>query len=1197
MDTDHNLLFGVLALQADFLTHAQFVEACTLWANRKDQPLADLLVERGWLSPGDRADVERLVARKLNRHGGDLRASLAAVTIDDVRDSLAAVADSDVRASLAGLSAAGRPAIVATVDFRPASRDRYRLSRLHAQGGIGQVWLARDESIGRDVALKELQPDRGGPEVCARFVAEARVTGQLEHPGIVPVYELGSRPEDRQPFYTMRFLHGRTLTAAAESYHRRRAAGEASRLDLRGLVEAVVAACNAVGYAHSRGVIHRDLKGSNIILGDFGEVVVLDWGLAKVLDRETPRQADRETDTDPVSLSPTADSPDEGQTVAGQLLGTPAYMAPEQADGRNDQVDFRTDVYGLGAVLYEVLTGRPPFAGARTEEVLDRVRHEPPERPRRLVPGTPAALDAVCLKALSKDPAARYPTALALADDLRHWLADEPVSCHREPLSTRLTRWGRRHKTLAVGLATLLVVGLAAAATVAWQVDRARRRVEAEQDRTEAARAEAVANHSRALDAVELMLTRVGSEELANIPLLEGVRRRLLEDALRFYEVSFEDHAADPEVRLRTARAHQLVGDLHTSLANFPDAHVHYARAGTLLDGLESDGHTTPRWRQTRLRLLWGVGHLANLEDRHADAEATYRRMLDLLAREPAAGSGRSLEADARKGLAEALFFSGRYAESLATFDGAIRLLEELVRATPADAYRRYQLAGAQHNRAEALSRLGRFAEAEKGFRQALRTEQPLIDRAAAFPAYRRDRASTLFRLGAVLGYQGRPGDGEGYVRKAIDIFTRLVGEFPSIASYRVQLAAAQHELGNLLSGQGKLPEAERAYRESLAHMKELLADGRDLPTYRADQANTHMRLSQVLNFQGKLPEAEQALREARGAYGRLVKDAPTVPKYRTQLAATQHNLGELLVVRGRLAEAEQCFRESQATLAAAPKADRAMPFNRADVANTWMALGNLYKRQKRYADAEAALVKARDLFAALAADTPRQARYRGQHAAACHNLASVHRRLGRPADAEAGYRKSRELARQIVREFPNLMSVQLDLANTCQTLAHLLHGRGADAEAFALLDESQTILGDLQDRRPGMASLPRRVQRCKVLRLLWRGDDTAAARVAEKLAGTADKRHGDGYEAACLFALCLETVAKDRKLDDVERAKRTKAYRERALGLLRDALRKGEVTPMEAEDDADFGAFRTDPGFKEVLQGAQPGRGTGPGR
>jgi PAS domain S-box-containing protein len=413
MDADCNLLFGVLALQADLIDNQQFIEACLLWTSRKDAPLADLLLERGWIVPQDRAHVDYLLGRKLQKHGGDPRASLAALP-DAVKRSLAALGDEDIRRSLAGR--AGDPQQQATVDHVCAAGERYARLHLHATGGIGRVWLAHDADLGRNVALKELRPEQAEHATLgARFLQEARITGQLEHPGIVPVYEL-VRPDDgRQPFYTMRFVKGRTLSEAARDYHRKRLVGQADALDLPALLNAFVTVCNTVAYAHSRGVIHRDLKGPNVILGDFGEVVVLDWGLAKLVGR--PEDAPDAS----LVASPDGAGTDSAYTVQGEAIGTPAYMAPEQAAGQLDKIDRRTDVYGLGAILYEILTGVPPVTGAATEEVLRKVQEEGPVPPRQLWPEAPAALEALCLRALAKRPEDRPAAAADLAREVQGW--------------------------------------------------------------------------------------------------------------------------------------------------------------------------------------------------------------------------------------------------------------------------------------------------------------------------------------------------------------------------------------------------------------------------------------------------------------------------------------------------------------------------------------------------------------------------------------------------------------------------------------------------------------------------------------------------------------------------------------------------------------------------------------------------------
>jgi serine/threonine-protein kinase len=446
---DRNLLFGILALQMDFIRRDQLVAAMNAWVLDKHKPLGQILVEQQALGADERAVLEALVDKHLHRHGADPEKSLAAVgSLGSLRKELEQVIDPDVQASLAHVSAAP-PAdadLGSTCDYTvgaPSSQgQRFRILRPHAQGGLGQVFVARDEELHREVALKEIHAEHADqPQHRARFLLEAEVTGQLEHPGIVPVYGLGSYADGR-PFYAMRLVKGDSLKEATARFHAAdtpgRDPGERT-LALRQLLGRFVAVCNAVAYAHSRGVLHRDLKPSNVMLGPYGETLVVDWGVAKAVGKADGMAPSMESTLRPLSAEGVT------PTEMGQAVGTPAYMSPEQAAGRLDQLGPQSDIYSLGATLYCLLTGKAPFAGASTPEILRQVGKGEFPRPRRVKPGVPAALEAVCLKAMALKPEDRYPSARALADDIEHFLADEPVAAYREPWRVRAGRWVRRH--------------------------------------------------------------------------------------------------------------------------------------------------------------------------------------------------------------------------------------------------------------------------------------------------------------------------------------------------------------------------------------------------------------------------------------------------------------------------------------------------------------------------------------------------------------------------------------------------------------------------------------------------------------------------------------------------------------------------------------------------------------------------------
>lgn len=423
-ETDHNLMFGLIAMQSDLIDMAQFVDACTLWGARKDSTLSEILVEQGWLLPEDREHVDYLLKRRVQKAGGDVKKSLSGIP-DNLKVALESIGSEEIRQSLGSVREKDR--ITTSLQISPTTRSDDRITRrgLYSTGGIGHVWLAYDKVLDREIALKELKADQAGSEINRqRFFREAQITAQLTHPGTVPVYDYVEG--DERSYYTMKFVKGRTLTVAITEYHdwcrKNDKMGVTSQL--LQLLNQFVSVCNTVSFAHSRQVIHRDLKTENVIVGDFGEVVVLDWGLAKRLEEIELPDTIATDDLETTIIGEERDIQTASHTMQGDKLGTPAYMSPEQARGEIDIIDERTDVYGLAAILYEILTGNPPFLGKSIVAVLENVIHDRPKPPSDCIDGVPRELEQICLRGLSKKRDDRQQSAKELADEIQTWIAD-----------------------------------------------------------------------------------------------------------------------------------------------------------------------------------------------------------------------------------------------------------------------------------------------------------------------------------------------------------------------------------------------------------------------------------------------------------------------------------------------------------------------------------------------------------------------------------------------------------------------------------------------------------------------------------------------------------------------------------------------------------------------------------------------------
>lgn len=952
MNIHNDLLFGVMAIQSGAVEADQMAETCALPLTDGARSLADLLVKRAGLTIEQKNQIESLVAEELKNHGGDAEAALAATMdgrfLEAVRQASPPDGrERDQRAKTLRSVVANLQLLRSLGPAEDEASSRYTRTRLHAKGGMGQVWVARDKSLGREIALKELRVDqKDNALILSRFLYEARITAQLEHPGIVPVYELGGGPV---PFYTMRFVKGRTLSAAARAYHQERLAGTADSLTLVSLLNAFLGVCHAIAYAHSRGVIHRDLKGQNVVLGDFGEVIVLDWGIAKEVgpaalaspaqgsDKQvgptapaSPAQngnwapsfqlGSRDNASQPsVHELDTLDhvetvGPESGVsgvsvkrswhesaaasegTMQGQLLGTPAFMAPEQASGLLDQIDERTDVYGLGAVLFEILTGAPPFDGKMTTEILRQVREEAPRSPRELNPKVDPALQAICLKALSKQRERRYASATEMAQDVQRYLADQPVHASPDPWTRRALRWGRRHRTIVATSAGLLLT-----ATIALSVGT----VMVSRERNVAAFEANEAQH-----AVDDMYTKVAENWLED--RLDPLQKEFLQKTLAHYQTLTGQAASDPAVQLEHGRAFQRMGDIHRKLGNVQDADNDYRRALAILEPLHAH---RPNDAETRRALALTQTRLGDLMLRRGQNEAAaplYHQALELQQAQASAPNAttedRWLLGRTQKSQADLERLKGDFTGARSEYTQAIATLQKAAAAGQSDISN--DLALAENAQGQLLLDLGELKPAEDQFRGALALLGPLVAEFPTIPRFRESLATARNSLGLIEQRDGRNADCEVQYRRELEDEERLAQDFPDRPEFRREVARAAMNLGNLLEDEGRMGEAETMLRRAIALNADLNSKQPGDVQVRLDLSKSRTNLGEMLQESGRVGQAIPELERARNVGMALAKQFPDAPRYRDQLAGALDDLA-LAYDNADKPEAEATYLES----------------------------------------------------------------------------------------------------------------------------------------------------------------------------------------------------------------------------------------------------------------------------------------------
>lgn len=1009
-DTGRNLLFVAIALQMDFITREQLIAAARDWTRAKTQTMGGVLVRQGVIEEDTRSLLERLIDKHLEQRGDDSGRKLGAMTsLDSVREDLQQLGDDDVGKSLDQLTSDTGKGVAATDVYLPrgdaeereaeekqeaggsgskrsggslpaarkdetephpsgaseASSDpgrqrqralgatgvqRYRVVAAHARGGLGKVSVAVDEELNREVAFKELLEHWAHDGRSRdRFLMEAEITGRLEHPGIVPVYGLGVHPDGR-PYYAMRFVRGDTLKEAIDRFHSEDSSQRdpsARSVEFRQLLGRFIDTCNAVQYAHSRGVVHRDLKPDNVMLGKYGETLVVDWGLAKAAGRDPSAAANDETTLRPILGSGSA------ATQLGSVIGTPAYMSPEQASGHHDRVTAASDVYSLGATLFSLLTGRKPVEGTSTTEVVENVREGRILRARDVHRRTPAPLDAICTKAMALKPEDRYGSPAFLAEDIEHWMADEPVIAYRESFRERALRWMRRHRNWVQAAAAALVVVAVAACVTAILVEQWRQKAEqlADENLQLAHDANRLAdeNHRRyeqAREAVDTWLMGT-SEALTYYPGVQRARAWLLEQAARDYEeftrqysddVALEvergriyqrlgdvrrllgqqekaerahrdaqrllqrlreSHPEEDSVRVELANSHVRLGTLYSQSQQNSRADKEYCEAIAQLEALLKERPAAFRASDSLGACLFEYGMLLEKSGNVDEAASCIRRSVALFQklvddRPDDPGSTRRL-AKARLFLGKLRFDDGWYGDSRDETAEAVVLLDSLAQKAPDDPRRWEARADARIFGALVERRLGRYDEERAAFEQAIDDYVELTRALPDAPAFRERLAKVQVNLGQLQHRLGRNQQARDELLNAMSAFGELANRYPQESAYLFDGAACQDMLSRVHRDLGHADDALAVSQQAVAILQQFVDNYADVVAYQRQLACAERQLGKLLHEAGDHEDARLHFENAVTLLDRLVEQRPMWPACTDELARTCEHFAALL--------------------------------------------------------------------------------------------------------------------------------------------------------------------------------------------------------------------------------------------------------------------------------------------------------------
>jgi eukaryotic-like serine/threonine-protein kinase len=665
------------------------------------------------------------------------------------------------------------------------------------RGGMGTVYKAWQVRLKRIVALKVLHAGSyADSSAVERFQAEAEAAARIQHANIVQIYEIGEH--EGMGYLVLEY-------AAGGGLDRRLLETVQDPRESARLIETLA---RAIHFAHERNIIHRDLKPANVLLTEDGVPKIADFGLAKLLER------------------------DDALTRHGEIVGTPSYMAPEQVCGLAGDIAPTTDVYSLGAILYETLTGRPPFKGTTPLSTLEQVASQEPLPPGKIQHNIPRDLETICLKCLAKDPGRRYPSALALAEDLERFVHGRPILARPIPFWARVWKWARRRPgsaAAAVGLLTLSALLLGEGLYYNHRLHKemlAARRAE-----LQAAADAEIAKEQRnlALKALNQLIYDV-QEKLAQTPATRSLRRSLLDTAIRgLEELGRSSEGASPDIS--QAVAYQKLGEIFRVIGQSSSARNHFERSQRIAELLLADASDSLAVREVLYQDYMGLGLVDIRSNRFDDAKLGLRHAV---ATAESIAATKATDRSARRDLIEAYLQLGRaysFAREYHAAEPWFRKMHDLalrwVDEDPHENQARDLLASALRKLADLRKLTDKLPEARAAYIRAIEIGRELVEKEPSSDAFRSHLATALDDLGVVAKRQHRPGEARDLFGQAEAIFAALLAEDPDNLDWRIQVLSTRHHLALLDHDESRFAEARAALIRIRDELRTLARDGR----------------------------------------------------------------------------------------------------------------------------------------------------------------------------------------------------------------------------------------------------------------------------------------------------------------------------------------------------------------------------------